>query len=198
MAVKVSFLIVEKSYIIRSGLMQIISNFYETGVVNELHNVDTLLKKLSEVHADVLIINAKLIAAVPELILDIRKRFEQLKLVVFVGTRREADEFPGFDLKISIDEPKYLIVEKIQSLINEIKPKKDNNLSENLSEREKDVVKQIALGKTNKEIGEALFISPHTVITHRKNITGKLGIKTVSGLTVYAILNNLIKIEDAV
>ncbi len=198
MAAKLSFLIVEKSYIIRSGLMQIISNFYETGVVNELHNVENFLKKISGIKPDVLIINAKLIDTVPELILDIRKKFKDLKLIVFVGTRREADNFSVFDLKISVDEPKSLIVEKIQSLINEIKPKKDDNLSENLSEREKDVVKQIALGKTNKEIGEALFISAHTVITHRKNITRKLGIKTVSGLTVYAILNNLIKIDEAV
>jgi DNA-binding CsgD family transcriptional regulator len=61
-----------------------------------------------------------------------------------------------------------------------------------LTEREIDVVTQVALGKTNKEIADALCISIHTVISHRKNITEKLGIKSISGLTVYAILNNLI------
>ena len=50
--------------------------------------------------------------------------------------------------------------------------------------------------KTNKEIADNLFISAHTVITHRKNITRKLGIKTVSGLTVYAILNKIIQMEE--
>lgn len=65
-----------------------------------------------------------------------------------------------------------------------------------LSEREKDVLREIALGKTNKEIADNLFISAHTAITHRKNITKKLGIKTVSGLTVYAILNKLIQMEE--
>ena len=50
----------------------------------------------------------------------------------------------------------------------------------------------VALGNSNKEIAEKLFISIHTVISHRKNITEKLGIKSISGLTVYAILNKLI------
>lgn len=61
-----------------------------------------------------------------------------------------------------------------------------------LSDREEIVLREVALGKTNKEIADKLCISAHTVITHRKNITRKLGIKTVSGLTVYAILNGLI------
>jgi DNA-binding NarL/FixJ family response regulator len=65
-----------------------------------------------------------------------------------------------------------------------------------LSERELSILKLVALGHTNNEIADKLFISAHTVMTHRKNITRKLGIKTVSGLTVYAILNQLIKIEE--
>jgi DNA-binding CsgD family transcriptional regulator len=64
--------------------------------------------------------------------------------------------------------------------------------SEGLSNREIDVLKQVALGFSNKEIAEKLFISTHTVMSHRKNMTEKLGIKSISGLTVYAILNNYI------
>lgn len=61
-----------------------------------------------------------------------------------------------------------------------------------LSERELEVLKQVALGFSNKEIAKILYISVNTVITHRKNITEKLGIKTIAGLTVYAIMNGLI------
>ena len=61
-----------------------------------------------------------------------------------------------------------------------------------LSERENEILAAVAKGLTNKEIADALNISVHTVISHRKNITRKTGIKTVSGLTVYALLNNLI------
>lgn len=64
-----------------------------------------------------------------------------------------------------------------------------------LSEREKEILVNVAQGLLNKEIADKLNISINTVITHRKNITRKTGIKTVAGLTVYAILNNLIDIS---
>lgn len=64
--------------------------------------------------------------------------------------------------------------------------------TENLSNREVEVLKLVALGYSNKEIADKLFISTHTVMSHRKNMTEKLGIKSISGLTVYAIINNII------
>jgi regulator of cell morphogenesis and NO signaling len=66
---------------------------------------------------------------------------------------------------------------------------------ESLSAREKEILVCVAKGMLNKEIADAENISIHTVITHRKNITRKTGIKTTPGLTVYAILNNLIDIN---
>ena len=54
----------------------------------------------------------------------------------------------------------------------------------------------VARGLINKEIADKHNISVNTVITHRKNISRKTGIKTVAGLTVYAILNNLIDIKS--
>lgn len=65
-----------------------------------------------------------------------------------------------------------------------------------LSDREKEILVGVAKGLLNKEIADEYNISINTVITHRKNITRKTGIKTVSGLTVYAILNNLIDINS--
>lgn len=65
-----------------------------------------------------------------------------------------------------------------------------------LSAREIEILQEVARGFSNKEIADRLFISINTVITHRKNITEKLGIKTISGLTVYALMNKLIHPED--
>ncbi len=64
-----------------------------------------------------------------------------------------------------------------------------------LSDREKEILVSVAHGMINKEIADKHNISINTVISHRKNISRKTGIKTVAGLTVYAILNNLIDIK---
>lgn len=64
-----------------------------------------------------------------------------------------------------------------------------------LSSREIEVLVSITKGLINKEIADKLNISLTTVITHRKNITEKLGIKSVSGLTIYAVMNGYVEAD---
>ena len=68
--------------------------------------------------------------------------------------------------------------------------------SEALTDREKEILVSVARGRINKEIADEHGISIHTVISHRKNITRKTGIKSVAGLTAYAILNDLLDIRS--
>lgn len=77
-----------------------------------------------------------------------------------------------------------------------IKKQKKEEVIEELSSREKDVLVQVVNGLSNKEIADKLCISVHTVITHRKNITRKLHIHSAAGLTIYAIVNNLVDIKS--
>ena len=65
-----------------------------------------------------------------------------------------------------------------------------------LSQREKEIVIGVAKGLTNKEITNLMHISTNTVITHRRNIASKLCIHSPAGLTIYAIVNNLIDITE--
>lgn len=65
-----------------------------------------------------------------------------------------------------------------------------------LSEREKDILICITKGMNNKEIAEHLFLSVHTVTTHRRNISNKLQIHSTAGLIIHAIVNNLVDIAD--
>lgn len=69
-------------------------------------------------------------------------------------------------------------------------------VSTEISDREKEIIKLVATGYTNKQIADELFLSVHTVITHRKNISAKLGIKTISGLTIYAVLNGIVELKS--
>ncbi len=80
---------------------------------------------------------------------------------------------------------------KISKMLNQ---SSDNN--DTLSEREKDVIISLVQGMTNKEIADHLFISINTVITHRRNIARKLQIHSPAGLTIYAIVNNLVDISS--
>ena len=65
-----------------------------------------------------------------------------------------------------------------------------------LSEREKEVIKEVVKGLSNKEIAENMFISVNTVMTHRRNISKKLNIHSPAGLTIYAIVNGLVKLDE--
>ena len=70
------------------------------------------------------------------------------------------------------------------------------NSSEVLSDRERDVIVCVVQGMQNKEIADHLFISINTVITHRRNIARKLQIHSAAGLTIYAIVNGLVDISS--
>lgn len=112
---------------------------------------------------------------------------------IFIGLIYDENKNPEtkspFDFIFSvITSPKILIELINNSFSSEINEKAEDELTG----REKEVLRLIALGHTNKSIADTLFISIHTVISHRKNITEKLGIKTIPGLTVYAIIQNIV------
>lgn len=101
-----------------------------------------------------------------------------------------------FDKEIYVYATSEEIWNTIQSALAVEEIEESKAVSEDLTDREKEVLVELVKGLTNKEIGDRLNLSVHTVISHRKNITRKLDIKSSSGLTVYAIMNNLISIQD--
>ena len=76
------------------------------------------------------------------------------------------------------------------------KQQKPLSETEELSDRERDVLIQVVRGLSNKEIADVLCISMHTVVSHRKHITHKLNIHSTAGLTIYAIVNHLIDLNS--
>lgn len=98
---------------------------------------------------------------------------------------------------ICTSAPKEIIIEQLNKYLEEstaLRASVEQN--KELSARETDVLQLVVKGFTNKEIGDQLNISLNTVLSHRKNITAKLGIKTLPGLTFYAIMNGIVEGEE--
>ena len=126
-----------------------------------------------------------------ESLFQISSRIEKQMLIGLTANKNEKQHHL-FDWLFSIYEPMDNIVQKIDTFFTQ----RLSDESDELTGREKEVLRLIALGHTNKTIADKLFISTHTVISHRKNITEKLGIKSIPGLTVYAIIQNIVSTSE--
>ena len=195
---RIKFVIVEKSYLVRKGIASIINRIDHATVVKELDSLDEINSSLLKHQPDFLVINQALTKeSLVYLNSGIRADLENIGIGIISGNEAFLNNKPVFRETINILDERDEIFRKFEALANEkISTRPDRTQTAELSEREKTILAHVARGLTNKEIAQKLFLSAHTVITHRKNITNKLGIKTISGLTVYAILNNLINIGD--
>lgn len=121
------------------------------------------------------------------------ERVPEATVVAIVYGFIEPEALKQYHGAIHIYDDGHKIVRKLRQAIDD-RSTETETAGDNyeLTDRESEILISVAKGKTNKEIADEHHISVHTVISHRKNITRKTGIKTVSGLTVYALLNNLI------
>jgi DNA-binding NarL/FixJ family response regulator len=189
-------LIYSPSYIIRKGLASIVEKIQGIKNIVLQDQTDELLEIMNYSEFDFVMLDSD--------INQQKKLFEKIKVkynneqLITINNHSE-HELASSDLKnnIHISDSQADILEKLTDVIgNTSKLKSNSKIPEEISKREADILKYIALGFSNKETADKLFISAHTVVTHRKNITRKLGIKTAPGLTIYAILNNIIDIND--
>ena len=186
-------IIVEPSPIVSAGLASYFDDINQVSIVSQLDRIDRMEEKLAAYNPDILIINPLLIAYdTNEHFLKICRDFSNVIPVALVTSYVDTGILKQFKDVIEINDSKQKVVTKIFNLLSDNKLTQDKPESVELSNRETDVLVALVKGLTNKEISDKLYISVHTVITHRKNIVRKTGIKSVSGLTVYALLNNLV------
>lgn len=100
------------------------------------------------------------------------------------------------DNTINLNDTASLICFKVNEVLNSFLSATVKETDTELTRREIEVLQLLCKGYSNKEIADQLFVSTHTVISHRKNISEKTGIKSASGLTMYAILKKIIDVGD--
>ena len=178
-------LIVEPSEVIVEGLKAILEDQIRFKVLEPVSDVDMLAERIIASRPDIVLINPTAVNDVMQL-----PGRQEMAVVALVYQYLGRDALKNYDAVVDIRDSRPAIIETLaKASTDESAPAQSNY---ELTKRETAVLVQLAQGKTNKEIADALNVSVHTVISHRKNITHKTGIKSVAGLTVYAMLNNLI------
>ncbi len=186
--------IAEPSDIVRMGIVALLRR---TGSLNaeisEIPDPGQLKTMLPWHKPDILVISPSSVGALP--LTQLRKEAGNpaLKIVALQTSLVPPQVLQPYDEAISLYDSAAQIGEKLGRLAADAgEPRRQ----EPLSQREKEVVACVVKGMTNKQIAEVLNLSAHTVVTHRRNLSAKLGIHSTAGLTIYAIVNRLVTLQE--
>ncbi len=191
--------VADTSVILRSGLSAVLKRLpnlhvhpIEVSSIESLHNYVHL-------HApDVLIVNPSFGGWFDIASFKTETRQTDTKYVAFMCNVIDGNLLKEYDEVISVYDGAETISGKLESILcasADEEEEKDNE-QEMLSQREKEIITCVVKGMTNKAIADKLYLSIHTVITHRRNIARKLQIHSPAGLTIYAIVNKLVELQD--
>lgn len=189
-------LIAEPSVLVCDGLRTLLESAGGFCVVGEISDLSILDERLRITDADIAIINPSLVDS--RWSHNLKTAFPMLQSVrtlAVVYGMFDDDMLRQFDAVAKIVDSPSSILCKLRHITSDDADGRTENLYD-LTDREREILVAVAHGRTNKEIADEHNISVHTVISHRKNITRKTGIKSVAGLTVYAFLNNIISRSD--
>lgn len=188
---KCNIVLIEPSHIVAEGMRRILESVNDLCIIHvsdKIAGIDVHVHK-----ADVVILNPRAVTVgeMASTLHNLRKMNSHANIIALHTHYESTNVMKHFEHIIELENDTPSIIDKIRS-----SQSSGNNLqqeSEGLSLREKEVLVAVAKGLTNKEIAEALNISIHTVIAHRKNISSKIGIKSIPGLTLYAMTNGLLE-----
>ena len=190
----VKVVVAESSVIIRSGLVSILKRIGLNLHLTEVGEMAHLSTHLTRQSPDLLIVNPAFLGHfyLPQLKADARCR--QMHSVALLSVPTDPALLRTYDATVTLYDTPEQIREKLITLIRE--EQTTASPADTLSPREKEIVVCVVKGMTNKQIASQLTLSTHTVITHRRNIAGKLQIHSPAGLTVYAIVNRLVELSE--
>lgn len=188
---RINIVVIEPSQIIFEGLSNILMKFKKDFYVYRFNDLDEFRISASKEIFNVAVVNPAVIQnRLPDFV-KLKNTQPLVFWIALVYSYFDEDLLQKFDDTLSVTAP----VEQITGKIMQINQVGDKSTHDDLSDREIEVLTQMVKGMANKEIADILNISIHTVISHRKNITEKTGIKSLSGLTIYAITKKIIPLD---
>ena len=194
MSAKVRITIAEPSVIIREGIIAVLKQTNTLHLeVSEISAVDQLRNSLIWQKPEILIVNPALLGLYSPQQLRKDSGNPALKCIALLSSLADGTLLKNYDETISVYDSSEQIREKVSKLVSMPDAPRRH---ESLSQREKEIVACVIQGLTNKQIADKLCLSTHTVITHRRNISAKLDIHSTAGLTIYAIVNKLVELDD--
>lgn len=198
MSTNLKIAIAEPSVLIRSGLEVVLKRLPGLRVqLVEIASAETLFDSLRIHKPDILIVNPLLLGYFTLQHLKSECGSPDMKCIALLHTTVDNLVLRSYDEQINIYDSTDEIKHKLERMdAEEIPEETEEDEQQSLSTREKEIVVCVVKGMTNREIADQLFLSTHTVITHRRNIARKLQIHSASGLTVYAIVNKLVELGE--
>lgn len=191
--------LIDPSPIVLNGLSAMLHELPDCEVVLKATDLLSVASRISVLKPEVLLINPLVVDFSRRMV--VRTLFEEvptMKIVALVTSFVDTPQLRQYQGVVELNDD----LQRLKSTLNTVfaidNSEEEDNESAQLSDREREVLICLSKGLKNNEIADKLTISVHTVVTHRKNIVRKTGIKSVSALTVYAILNNLIDEKDII
>ena len=161
--------------------------------VHTLRDPFTLLQTVKSLRPDIVIVSCNVCS--PPMIETVRTIADlpKSRFILYCDTITDELLAERCEGHLSAEESDKEVLDLVTSLLT---ADEREEVQGELTPRERDIIIGVVKGMTNKEIADELFISPNTVTTHRRNIVKKLDIHSASGLTVYAIMNKLVSLQD--
>jgi DNA-binding NarL/FixJ family response regulator len=205
----IRILVVEDHPIVRQGLMALLSVVEGVEVVGQASDGAEAVKEYDARHPDVTLIDLRLpkMSGV-EVIQHVRANHAQARFIVLTTYDGDEDIYRALQAGARAYLLKGMTVEVLISTIRSVHAGKsiippaiaqklaERMSTEQLTQREQDVLEQIVRGKSNKEIGSALDISEATVKTHINNLLSKLGVEDRTQAATAAIQRGLVQLDS--
>lgn len=194
---KYRIVVVEPSVIVVEGLKKILAGDLEFVILECIGDAPNWLERVHALEPDMVWLNPDVLEYHKRM--NVRGLFHTMPEIIPVALVygfADTEMLKQYNGVISIYDDRTKIIRKLRQAIESKEQSADVNDGYDLSDREREILVSVVKGLTNKEVADTLHISVHTVISHRKNISRKTGIKSVPGLTVYALLNGLIAQSD--